>query len=133
MFQTIPTGIRTSKAHGGLVLLESFHFEAGDLTVRVFAPGSGDGAEMRFSDVVGFSMREDLFGPPARPEGLDEPARRDTGFFQATEAGAMAATTRRAPEMGAHKQYRLSLREHQLSFVAGPDYEIKLGADAPAN
>ena len=81
MFETIQTALRTSASHGGFVLLESFHYEAGDLTVRVFAPGSGDGAEMRFSDVVGFSMREDLFGPPVRPAGAGEPGRGG-GFFQ---------------------------------------------------
>ena len=132
MFETIPTGIRTSKAHGGFVLLDSFAFAQGDLTVRVFAPGSGDAGELRFSDVVGFSMREDLFGPPVRPVGSDEPKLKAEGFFQTAGDTPMAEATRAAPEMGAHRQYRLSLREHELSFVAGPEYEIRVEAAAPA-
>ena len=133
MFETIPTRLRTSAKHGDFVLLESFHFEHGDLVVRVFAPGAGDGAEIRFSDVVGFSMREDLYGPPVRPAGFEEPKSERLGFFQMAEVGPMADTTRAAPDMGAHKHYRLRLREHELSFVAAPDYQIKVEAPAPAN
>ena len=133
MFETIPVEIRTSAQHGGFVLLESYHFEHGDLTVHVFAPGSGDSGELRFSDVVGFTMREDLYGPPVRPAGFDEPKPHPQGFFQTAQETPMADTTRATPDMGAHKHYRLSLREHELSFVAGPDYEIDVAPAGPAN
>jgi len=133
MYQAIPVDIRTSARHGGFVLLENFHFEQGELQVRVFAPGTGDEAQLTFSDVVGFAMREDLFGPPFRPEGSEETRPRDEGFFHAASDESMAETTRAAPQMGAHKQFRLSLREHELTFVAGPDYQIKVEAKRPAS
>ncbi|MDU8926590.1 hypothetical protein RXV86_04255 [Alisedimentitalea sp. MJ-SS2] len=132
MFETIPVDIRTSALHGNFILLESFHFEHGELVVRIFAPGSGDCGELRFSDVVGFTMREDLYGPPARPAGYEEPKTDRQGFFQTAHASPMADTTRAAPEMGEHQHYRLQLREHELSFVASPNYQIKVEAETPA-
>ena len=134
MFENIPTDLRTSATHGDFVLLESFHFEHGDLVVQVFAPGSGDGAAFRFSDVVGFTMREDLYGPPVRPAGYEEPKSDRLGFFQTASASPMADTTRAVPEMGAHQHFRLQLREHELSFVASPDYQIEIApAKIPVN
>ncbi|MDQ2088283.1 hypothetical protein [Marimonas arenosa] len=144
MFETIPTGIRTSKAHGGFVLLESFRFEAGDVTVRVFAPGSGDAGELRFSDVIGFTMKEDVFGSDGGQITREdvEPQTDRTGrpgFFQRASASPTMRAIRAAvpPPFGdsveEHQHYRLHLREHELSFVAGPDYEIKVEAKAPAN
>ncbi len=135
MFEAIETNIKLSPEHGSFVLLESYSFQNGTLTVQLRSAGLGDGLKLRFTDVIGFTMSEDVFGSDGGQitrESLKDatvPARPKGFFCRSTTAPTIQSVFDNVPtpfdeSVKNHQLFRLSLREYELSFVADREFEI---------
>ncbi|MQQ06964.1 hypothetical protein GFB49_00700 [Epibacterium sp. SM1979] len=136
MFEAIETNLKLSAEHGRFVVLESYAFERGTLTVHLRSAGLDDGLKLRFSDVIGLTMSEDVFGSDGgqitRESLQDAPmANQPKGFFnRSTTSPTIQAIfdAVKAPfddSVRDHQLFLLSLREHELSFVAHKEFEIE--------
>ena len=137
MFEAIETQLTFSPKHGSFVLLEGYSFQNGTLNVRLRSAGAGDGLTLHFTNVIGLTMSEDVFGSDGGQitresvETEDHGAVMPNGFFwSSATAPKIRAVRDRVPapfddRVKDHKLFLLSLREHELSFVAHKAFEIE--------
>jgi len=137
MFEAIETQLTLSPKHGSFVLLEGYSFQNGTLNVRLRSAGAGDGLTLHFTNVIGLTMSEDVFGSDGGQitresvDTEDDGAVMPDGFFWSSATAPTICAVRDtvpAPfddRVKDHKLFLLSLREHELSFVAHKAFEIE--------
>ena len=137
MFEAISPPLYTQPEHGGFVLLESFGFQKNKLTIQCRAGGNSDGLKMLFEDVIGLTMAEDVFGSGGGQITHEDLAKEDCdvptmprGWFWSSSSSPSLQTVRDAvpppfsDTIEHHKQFLMSQREHELSFVAKGIFDV---------
>ncbi|MEP2717241.1 hypothetical protein [Pseudophaeobacter sp.] len=137
MFEAIETQLTLSPKHGSFVLLEGYSFQNGTLNVQLRSAGLGDGLTLHFTNVIGLTMSEDVFGSDGGQitresvDTEDDGAVLPNGFFWSSATAPTIRAVRDtvpAPfddRVKDHKLFLLSLRELELSFVAHKAFEIE--------
>ncbi|MEL7468106.1 MAG: hypothetical protein AAFN27_06615 [Pseudomonadota bacterium] len=131
MFEEIELPIR-EPSHGHF-LLERYVFQDGELTVDVRPFRQSRRARITFSNVIGLTMMEDVFGCDGGQITLDDQASKPTGL-SSSDSSETLTKVKRVPEpfvgsVADHRHYWLNLREYQISLVATAEPEIELLSD----
>ncbi len=138
-FESIPFDLPTQARHGGFVLLDKYSFESGDLTVGVCPAGRVEPVlEFKYENVIGLTMKENVFGCDGGqitrgdlPDATQAEFRRRSFLFLSRDSQTFKFIRGKVPDsfrdsIDKHVHYHLTLREHELDFIASEAYERHL-------
>jgi hypothetical protein len=131
VFQSIALPIEDQRY--GHMLLERLEFENGTLNVEVRPFQSDQRARVTFSDVIGITIMEDVFGCNGGQITHDGGAIGPRGLSVSEDSRTLgkvrSVTEPFRDAIEAHRHFWLNLREYQVSIVAAGDLSVELLPD----